>query len=70
MSDAEIEVDLDDLKHKITQAIHFFDDKTPYSREYINMLLSLVEEYFGEEVAETTIYELRLHKMGWDPIDT
>ena len=57
MSDAEIEVDLDDLKHKITKEIRCFDDNTPYSRKYINMLLSSIEENFGEEAAMTTIYE-------------
>ena len=57
-------MDLVEYKNKIRNEIPYVDVK-PYSHNIIAMVLTMICNKFGEVVANDTIIELQLDKIGW-----
>ena len=57
-------MDLVEYKNKIRNEIPYVDVK-PYSHNIIAMILTMIGNKFGVVVANDTIIELQLDKLGW-----
>ena len=57
-------MDLVEYKNRIRNQIPFVDVK-PYSHNIIAMILAMIDNKFGCEIANDTIRELQLDKIGW-----
>jgi len=62
--DAMMDPKLKDLRKKIQKEVPYVDIK-PYSHNIINVVLRQIAKEFGKDVANKTIDDFSLVKLGW-----